>query len=100
MKHRYLYVNPRGFRNEFDVYRVPEDKVPEAERWMHDMTHQTYTNDNYDDVRWVTRREAERLLRRERANERDLLAAGQNLHQNPVGATEFSVWESPRVEDL
>jgi hypothetical protein len=48
----------------------------------------------------VTRREAERLLRRERANERDLLAAGQNLHQNPVGATEFSVWESPRVEDL
>jgi hypothetical protein len=31
MKHRYIKVNPRGFANEYTIYRVPADKVAEAE---------------------------------------------------------------------
>ena len=99
MKHRYLYANERGFRNEFTIYRVPEDKVAEAEEWIEHVTHRRFHTDNYHDVRWVTRREAERLLRRERAQARENLA-WTDLHQNPVGATEFTPWESPRVEEL
>jgi acetyl-CoA acetyltransferase len=94
---RYLYVNQRGFRNEFTIYAVPLDKVEEAERWAHAVTNQRYTNDNYADVRWITRKEADRLTARERQNAKDNLAAGLNLHQNPVGATEFTPWET---EDL
>src|SRR5579872_1350895 len=93
MKHRYLYVNPRGFRNEFHIYRVPQDKVEAAERFMHVVTHQPYHNDNYHEIRWITRKEAESLLSRERQAQRENDRAGLNRHTNPVGATAMTEWE-------
>lgn len=92
MRLHHLYVNRRGFRNEFSIYRVRPEDVPRAERWVERMTHQQCMNDNYADIRWITRRNAERLTATERIQAGELLRAGQDLHVNPVGATEIEDW--------
>lgn len=92
MRLQHLYVNPRGFRNEFSIYRVRPEDVPNAERWVERMTHQQYTNDNYAEIRWITKREADARTASERARARELIRAGQDLHVNPVGATEIEDW--------
>jgi hypothetical protein len=83
MKNRYVYHSPRGFANEFAIYRVSEEHRELAERWL-----SREANDVNVDAHWITRRDADRLTARQRANARD----GRNIHTNPVGATEISDW--------
>lgn len=85
---RYLYLCPRGFCNEFSIYRVEpgtlkdgRDIMTLAQDWAERMG-----------ADWITRREAERLTARERSKARDNLRAGLNLNQNPVGATVILDW--------
>jgi hypothetical protein len=84
-RHKYLYVNPRGFRNEFTIYAVPLNLVPIAERLA-----EKYNDDPNSEAYFICRREAEEMLRHERQLARKYIKAGLNLHCNPVGATEFT----------
>lgn len=82
--YRYLYVNPRGFRNEFSVYRVPPHLIKEAEDLVDRLS-----GDPNAEAYWITRKEAERIVAAEKRLAREYIKAGLNLHQNPVGATEI-----------
>jgi len=87
MRHKYLYVNPRGFRNEFKVYRIRQDQVAEAERTLE----QPFCDDSSHE--WITRKEAERIVANERKIARENARAGIKSYTNPVGATEIEDWE-------
>lgn len=78
---RYLLVNPRGFANEFGVYRVEPSDRPQAEQLI-----ASYEGDPHGFAHWITLRQALRITARERRMARDLRRAGINLTTNPVGA--------------
>ena len=94
---QYLYVNPRGFANEFSIYHVPPEHRAEADRWVYRITHSYYTNDNVADAYWITRREAEKITANQRYQRRQLDAAG--LSNDIVGATEITEWEPNPYEE-
>ena len=79
---KYLYVNPRGFANEFAVYAVSPDQMPEAEKMV-----EGAANDTQGSVKFIPRKEAEALTASCRKQARDYRKAGINLSENPVGAT-------------
>lgn len=93
IRHKYLYFCPRGFRNEFTIFAIPYGKTEEAERWARVSTSERYQSAKYAEVRWITRREAERLTARERSNDIEYRRAGLNSYEHPVGATGFTPWE-------
>ncbi len=82
--HRYLYVNPRGFRNEFSVYRIPPHLIEDAEELVDRLS-----SDPDAEASWITRKEAEEIVAAEKRLAREYIKAGLNLHQNPVGATKI-----------
>lgn len=89
-RNRYLRVCPRGFSNETALYRVAPEYVADAERII-----ERYASDPSGSARWVTLAEAEREAAGNRMQARRQKAAGLNLYQNPVGATEiedFGAW--------
>lgn len=55
IKHRYLWVSPRGFSNEYSVYRVRPDQVADVESWLNDLDLARCA------VSWISRDEARPL---------------------------------------
>lgn len=82
--YRYLYVSPRGFANEYSLYRVAPDEVSPAKS----LVDRANDDPNYR-AYWVTRKQAERIAAGARRRLRDQEAAGLNSYNNPVGATEI-----------
>ena len=88
MRHKYLYVNPRGFRNEFKVYRVKLSQTDAARKMV-----SKYEGVTDGCAYWIARKEAERIVANERRIARENANRGINSYTNPVGATEIEDWE-------
>lgn len=84
MASKYLYASPRGFANEFSIYRVAPEEITEAQAMI-----DAAADDPGRDVHWITRQEAERITAANRKLAKERLEAGMSLRQNPVGATEI-----------
>lgn len=81
---RYLYENPRGFGNEFSIYAVEPKDMEDAKKII-----DHYDSDQNGSAMFITRKEAEKMVSNERKNAKDIINAGMNLSNNPVGATEI-----------
>ena len=86
---RYYYSCPRGFSNEFIMISVEQNS--ERERALEARLLESYSKSN--NINWdlhrVTAKEAQKIIRNERATERSYRRAGLNTVNNPVGATEI-----------
>ena len=86
---RYYYSCPRGFSNEFIMISVEQNS--ERERALEARLLEIYRKSN--NINWdlhrVTAKEAQKIIRNERATERSYRRAGLNTVNNPVGATEI-----------
>lgn len=86
---KYYYNSYRGFSNEFSIISV--DQTDEKEVKLFEDFLETYSK-SYD-VNWCLRqisaRQAREYIAAAKRTKRDYLAAGLDLHCNPVGATEI-----------
>jgi hypothetical protein len=60
MTARYFFHSPRGFANEADVYAVDEDRAVDWLAWFN-----TTQTDAYHEAYQITRKQAEKLIRRD-----------------------------------
>lgn len=79
----YIYINPRGFTNEFFVCSVTKDMLCKAAV----LIFQCKKGNGH--AKFITRKEAEKITAGERRKAREQKKMGLNLAQDPVGATEI-----------
>ncbi len=83
---KYLYVNQRGFANEFVIYSVTPELVQKGKEII-----SNFEGDINGEARFISLKEANKILSEERKKLQEQKRAGLNLSQNPVGATEIEV---------
>jgi hypothetical protein len=85
MRTRYLYINPRGFANEYGIYRVSTPaQLAEAQRVI-----AAHANDTSGRACFISRGEADAKCRANRREAKMNVRGGLNLSQNPVACTEI-----------
>jgi len=83
MRTRYLYVNPRGFANEYSIYRVSTPaRLADAQRII-----AAHAGDTSGRACFISRGEADAKCRANRREAKMNVRGGLNLSQNPVACT-------------
>ena len=86
---KYYYNCPRGFSNEFSIISVDQNSPAELAAFQKFEERYRDSGDPDWDLLRISYKRATEIIAQEKRTRKSYLAAGLNLSNNPVGATEI-----------